>query len=128
METTAISGLGTATAGVAKKDSTGKDDFLKMLVAQLKNQDPMEPLKNEQFLAQLAQFSQLEATQSLEKTGTDSANLQAAGLVGMSVTADTAQWGTLSGTVDSVQITQAGPLLSVNGLMVSLSELQEVRK
>ncbi len=128
METAAISGLSTATAGIVKKDSTGKNDFLKMLVAQLKNQDPMEPLKNEQFLAQLAQFSQLEATQNLEQNGINSANIQAAGLVGMKVTADTAQWGVVSGTVDSVNVTSTGPMLNIKGLQVSLSELQEVKK
>lgn len=37
-----------------------KNEFLQLLVAQLKNQDPMEPVKNEDFLAQLATFSSLE--------------------------------------------------------------------
>ena len=40
--------------------SVSKDEFLQLLVAQLKNQDPMDPVKNEDFLAQLATFSSLE--------------------------------------------------------------------
>jgi len=52
----------TSTAAPTKKDNTtlGKEDFLSLLVAQLKNQDPLNPDDPTQFTAQLAQFSQLE--------------------------------------------------------------------
>ena len=43
----------------------GKDDFLKMFVTQLKYQDPLNPIKNEDFAAQLAQFTQLEELQNM---------------------------------------------------------------
>lgn len=48
------------------KSELGKDDFLKLLMAQLKHQDPMSPSNPEQFSAQLAQFSSLEAMQNIE--------------------------------------------------------------
>ena len=46
----------------------GKDEFMKMLVAQLKNQDPLNPLQGEQMAAQLAQFSQLEQLENINTT------------------------------------------------------------
>ena len=46
-------------------DALGKDDFLTMLVAQLENQDPLNPMDGTDFSAQLAQFSQLEQLMNL---------------------------------------------------------------
>ncbi len=46
----------------------GKDDFLKLLVTQLSNQDPLDPQSNEQYIAQLAQFSALEQAQNMNAT------------------------------------------------------------
>ncbi len=46
----------------------GKSDFLTLFTAQLQNQNPLEPVKNEAFVAQLAQFSQLEATTNMQQS------------------------------------------------------------
>ncbi len=55
-----------------KTDSTsiGKTDFLNLLVAQLQHQDPLDPLKSEEFVAQLATFSSLEQLISINKAVT----------------------------------------------------------
>lgn len=45
----------------------GKDQFLKLLVTQLQNQDPLKPSTDQEFAAQLAQFSSLESSQNIEK-------------------------------------------------------------
>ncbi len=59
----AISGV----AGVASS-AVNKDEFLKLFVAQLKNQSPLDPLKGHEFIAQLAQFSTVEQLTSLNTT------------------------------------------------------------
>ena len=82
---------------VATKENQamGKDDFLKLLVAQLKAQDPLKPMEGTEFTAQLAQFSSLEQLQNLNiglaQISTSQAvmaNSQAVSYIGKSVTAD----------------------------------------
>ena len=51
-----------AAANPAQKEEMGQQAFLTLFTTQLQNQDPLDPVKNEAFVAQLAQFSQLEAT------------------------------------------------------------------
>lgn len=51
---------GTSSTSTKKSDETGKDQFLQLLVAQLKNQDPLNPMDNQRFAVDLASFSQLE--------------------------------------------------------------------
>jgi len=63
-----------AEAALTAKSSAsgmGQKDFLKLFTTQLNNQDPLDPVKNEAFVAQLAQFSQLEATTTMSQTLTD---------------------------------------------------------
>ena len=59
-----------ANEALAAKESSsmGQNDFLTLFTTQLKCQDPLDPVKNEAFVAQLAQFSQLEATTSMDQT------------------------------------------------------------
>lgn len=67
-------GIGSSGTNLAAHDSAkelGKEAFLKLLTVQLKNQDPMDPIKNEAFVAQLAQFSSLEQLQNINQALTD---------------------------------------------------------
>jgi len=66
-ETAAASGTAQSTAKTAADNGLGKEAFLQLLVAQLKNQDPMSPADGIQFVTQLAQFSQLEQTLAIRQ-------------------------------------------------------------
>lgn len=84
-----------STASSTGTSSLGKDSFLKLLVTQMQNQNPLDPQDNSEFVAQLAQFSSLETMQNLSST-VDSIStqyqssqaLQASSLVGRSVVVD----------------------------------------
>lgn len=94
------SGLGTATSSptasnpALSNSGMGKDEFLKLLTTQLQNQDPMNPLQNHEFVAQLAQFSTLEqqvltndSLGQIQMAQMGLANAQLAGFVGKEVVA-----------------------------------------
>ena len=118
-----------ATSAALKNNTVSTDQFLKLLVMQLKSQDPLNPLSNEDFLSQLAQFQSLEETM---ETATNTKNLllgqqlaAASNLIGKSVVA--VQGGEqLSGRVDKVVISNGQVKVVVDGAEVSLDEITEV--
>ena len=61
---------------LADEKRLGKEDFLHLLVTQLRYQDPLEPMKNSEFIAQTAQFSALEQMQELNKSMESQMSLQ----------------------------------------------------
>lgn len=81
---------GTTTTDKAKKD-LGTDTFLQLLVTQLQNQDPLSPQDNSQFLAQLAQFTQVESLQSIKTDMSALLALVQGGADAASTAADAAQ-------------------------------------
>jgi flagellar basal-body rod modification protein FlgD len=94
----------------SEKMVMGKDDFLTLLVAQLQNQDPLNPSDSTEFTAQLAQFSSLEQLQNMNDTlgnfevyQSTLNNIQASGFIGKSVTA--------AGDTLSVQDGNADPIV-----------------
>jgi flagellar basal-body rod modification protein FlgD len=105
----------------------GYDQFLQLLCAEMQYQDPLEPTTNTEYVAQLATFSQLEATLSMQET---QQNSFAGDLVGKEVilsTEDaTGNSKTVTGRVDYVIYQNGDVMLSVNGGLYSLDTLDTV--
>ena len=73
-----------------RKSDLGKDAFLRLLTIQLQYQDPMDPVANEDFVAQLAQFSSLESLQNIDQTLTSNQSTEATAGVQAAVEGNTA--------------------------------------
>jgi flagellar basal-body rod modification protein FlgD len=108
-----------SSSAVSNATSTlGKDDFLKLLIAQLTNQDPLDPLKDQDFIAQLATFSTLEQQTNMAKSLEQLTSLSAissVGLIGHTVTYLDSEGATKTGTVSGVKFTEDGVVLSLKG-------------
>jgi flagellar basal-body rod modification protein FlgD len=116
-----------ASASTPTRAEMDKDLFLKLMVAQLRNQDPMNPMDSTQFLAQSAQFTTLEKlTEVAEFTAQTYAAQMAFGastLAGKEVTYLDADGAEVTGTVDSVRFTGAGPMLTIDDAEVSMNSV-----
>lgn len=105
----------------------GKEDFLMLLVTQMKYQDPLEPTSNTEYVAQLAQFSELEYMQNMSNVTT---NTSAFSLVGKTVyvqqTSDTGHMEEAQGVVDYVTMRNGEAYVCVNGVEYSYDDVIEV--
>lgn len=110
MAVSGVSGVGTsATTTSAAKASVDYQSFLKLLVAEMKNQDPTQPMDSTQYIAQLASFSQVEQSiqvnSKLDSLLQLSQLSQAGSIIGKTVTSEDE---TVSGVVNSVRLTSEG--------------------
>lgn len=116
---------------LAPPDQFGKDAFLKLLVAQLKYQNPMEPMDSSQFMAQTAQFTTVEKlTELTDKLSEGLVNDRlstATGMIGRDVTYVRADGATVRDRVLAVRFDAMGPqLLLGDGDEIGLGQVQEV--
>ncbi|MBI3974217.1 MAG: hypothetical protein HY332_23310 [Chloroflexi bacterium] len=103
----------------------GKEDFLKLLLAQLSNQDPLRPMEDREFIAQLAQFNTLEqmqqANRNLVALIASQTLAQASALLGKQIEARG-----VKGEVTAVTVENGSPKLSVGSVQVALSDVIKV--
>ena len=124
-------GAATTTPSTGKPDEMGKDTFLKLLVAQLKYQNPLSPTDGTEFMAQTAQFTVVEKLEELAKQNAEllSSNraLGASSLLGREVVYAALDGTDVTGTVTGVRFDAGGPVLLTGDTEVSLAGVKEVR-
>jgi flagellar basal-body rod modification protein FlgD len=112
-----MSGLGiTGQNSIPQSKGITQEDFLRILSTQLSFQDPLKPIDNQQFLAQMAQFSALEqsrmSNEKMDTLLTFQAASQSVGLIGKTVEVQAAS-GTSSGEVTTISFSTGQPVLTV---------------
>ena len=113
-------GTPAASTQATKNASLGKDDFLKLFVAQLQHQDPMNPMQDSDFMGQMAQFSTLEQTTNMAtanaQMAADMSMSSALSLLGKTVTYVDDQKVSHSGVVQKVVTDGGVAKLTVDGV------------
>jgi flagellar basal-body rod modification protein FlgD len=102
----------------AGKQMLGADDFMKLLTTQLTSQDPMNPMKDTEFISQMANFTSLEQMRTLSQsfeTFTSDQKLSAApAFLGRNVTVKDAA-GDITGIVEAITLKDGKPAITING-------------
>jgi flagellar basal-body rod modification protein FlgD len=132
--TPATTGASAAGAGTQLKrpgDSSdvfglGRDDFFKLFLAQLKNQDPTKPVDDKEFIAQLAQFTMIDTLKSLDKAMSGTQLAQASGLIGKHVEGKAIDGTAVSGVVEKLIQDTDGIALVVDGKSVKPADVSVV--
>lgn len=112
-----------------KYGELGKNDFLKLLIAQLKYQDPLNPMEDKEFIGQLTQFSTLEQitnmSSNLEKflQNQQSQNIaSASGMIGFDVRDSKGEGGIVTG----ISIEEDGTYLVIGDKKISINDVKKV--
>ena len=131
--TSALLNAGPATATKATGTSgVNQNDFMKLLVAQMRYQNPLEPQSGADFTAQLAQFSSLDGINKLNQNISDMLLLQGLGqgtsLIGKSVSyaKDATGTTTAKGTVESVKVDSGKGHVVIGGNSIPLTQIRNI--
>lgn len=118
--------INTNTNNNKNDNKLGQDAFMKLLVAQMKNQDPLSPMDNQDFIAQTSQFTMV---QELQELNLENSQNKAFSLLGKYISAKVSgnESGITDGIVDSVTISGDNILLEVGEYMINPENIIGVR-
>lgn len=123
-------GASTGSSSTSSDNSLNKDAFLKLMVAQMKYQDPLKPTDPQSFMTQTAQFTQVEKLEELTKaiaaSGRTSALATASGLLGRTVTFALPDGSTAKGVVTSASPTADGITLQVGNRITTSDQITDI--
>ena len=129
----AATATGSPAATTATRQATkslGQADFLKLLAVQFQKQDPMKPMEDTSFIAQMAQFTSLDQTSAMSKDlaalRADQQRTTANSYLGHRVTVDAGDGETESGNVSAIEVTETGPRLVIGGVSYPVSSVLRV--
>jgi flagellar basal-body rod modification protein FlgD len=128
-KTTDVNGVSTIkkSGDVTDVFGLGKDDFFKLFLAQLRNQDPTKPLDDKEFIAQLAQFSLIDTMQQVSKSLGGTQLAQASALIGDQVVGTDTSGLPAIGTVDRIVQDTTGIFLVLDsGALLEPSQVSQV--
>ncbi len=118
----------TLTTKVVKSAKTlGSEDFMKLLAVQFQSQDPMKPMDDTAFIAQMAQFTSLSQSQAMTsemvKLNASQQLSSANSFLGKQVIVDNGKGGTVTGEVAAVQVDSTGPQIIVGNASYPISSV-----
>ena len=126
----ATSGTQTDQTAVLPQKTLSQQDFLNLLVAQLSAQDPLNPISNTDFIAQMAQFSTLQQTQTMQQdlAGIQAGQsaLQGTSLLGQTVQVQPSSGQPVTGVVSAVSFQGSTPTITIDGQSYDLSQVVSV--
>ena len=113
----------TSTSTTKTNNELGKDDFLQLLVTQLQHQDPLAPMEDKDFIAQMAQFTSLEQMKNMNNAVQIT---QATSYIGKQVTWADSQGIEQRGIVTAIRIVNSEPKVMIGSESLELKKIMSV--